>query len=255
MQSRPNDSMTPKLRGSQKLYSGHSIDGPFELDRDNSQKISKVLRLRQGDEIWVVDNSNNAVLCIIENDSNKNSIGLTPQAERVGLLSNFPVCTAISVIKGKRMDTAIEKACEAGVKWIFPFSSDRSVPVKPGDGKQQRWNSIAQAAALQAGFGKPAEILEQANSLNDVLSLSYSFVFFDTEAGKSVQDSTSWPDNELLAQKPLCVIIGPEGGWSYQERKTLKSSVSCISLGNQVFRTESASLLGSYFATQFTQNY
>ena len=56
---------------------------------------------------------------------------------------------ALGIIKGKRMDWAVEKVAEIGVATVIPLITRRGV-VRPDGGKVDCWRAIALAAAKQS---------------------------------------------------------------------------------------------------------
>ena len=144
---------------------------------------------------------------------------------------------AVAIVKGSRMDYAVEKAAETGANRFFPLLSDRSI-ISPRERKVERWREIAKSAAKQS---RRAHLME----VTDPMSLTEAL----TEA-KSSAIALHLSDNSLkfaevvLNHKDLSKItlfIGAEGGFSQAEIELFQShNTPFATLGQHTLRTETA---------------
>lgn len=212
------------------------------LDEEASHKVRDVLRLSAGDRIELVDDTGARRPAEIAGvDANGVWVKI------VGSLDNSfrpsPVAIGIPLLKGDRMDWAIEKAVEAGVGELRIWRADRSIPKDVGAEKIARWRRIAEAAALQSGTGAGPNIPEIAPDLTALI------------AGRTTishLDASGSPWREIaVGSIPDIVIVGPEGGWSDSECEILlRASSRAISIGRSIYRAESAVLIASFLAGQ-----
>lgn len=181
-----------------------------------------------GDFISVVDDSGKAWRCRIVDPE-----GVTAELveEDRGLRPLLPLTAYVAVIKGERMDYAIEKVAEAGAGVIVPLLADRCVIKDVSASKIDRWRRIAKAAAMQSGSAAITEI----GPPQTVRASDEPFWYFDA-AGTETPRST-----------PKAIFIGPEGGWSEGELGILAPGER-ISLGEGIFRTETAAVVGTFLA-------
>lgn len=152
--------------------------------------------------------------------------------------SSLPVTLLQAIAKGERMDYAIQKAVELGVKRIVPVMTERSV-VKldgpRGEKRQRHWQDVAIAACEQSGRTEVPAILLPARLADGLLSLPETGlrVIMDPAADTGLQ--------HLARPKCLSVAVGPEGGWSEGELNQLRGTgFQGVRLGPRVLRTETA---------------
>jgi 16S rRNA (uracil1498-N3)-methyltransferase len=171
-----------------------------------------------------------------------------------------------AVVKGRRFDWALEKAAEMGAHEFWPLLTARSV-IQPGPGRQERWRVILQAATKQAGraaMPRLRPVLDLRSCLREMTSAS--LYYGDVELNESAAgpggggSGVDWamdlvptggvaPD---VAAADLCEqlvwLVGPEGGWTDDERRLLAASRAVpVCLSRHRLRTETAAILGLGF--------
>jgi 16S rRNA (uracil1498-N3)-methyltransferase len=136
-------------------------------------------------------------------------------------------------IKRARFDTMIEKACELGVARIVPVQTQRTVidRINP-----ERMRAQAIEAAEQCGRTALPEIAP-ATPLEAVLANwpgARSLYFADETGGAAFAPAAG----------PAAILIGPEGGFTPEERMAIRSlpSAKAVSLGPRILRAETAAL-------------
>lgn len=145
------------------------------------------------------------------------------------------------ISRGERMDYAIQKAVELGVREVVPVFTERSVVQLKGeraDKRQQHWQSVAESACEQCGrnrvplIHRPGDFATWlADWKRDDLRLVLSP---DEERGLA-----SLPE----PGGPVTVLIGPEGGLTTQEVATaVAAGFIAVGLGPRVLRTETAAV-------------
>jgi 16S rRNA (uracil1498-N3)-methyltransferase len=144
---------------------------------------------------------------------------------------------------GDKMDWVIEKAMELGAHRIVAIAAARSVLQLSGPRLEKRllhWQRIVRSACEQCGRNRLPEVAAPV-SLKQWLA--------SAPPGEIVMGH---PDAELdlpqwLARRPglneVSVLVGPEGGWSDEERAAaLSHGVEAVRMGSRVLRTETAGL-------------
>jgi 16S rRNA (uracil1498-N3)-methyltransferase len=159
-----------------------------------------------------------------------------PQAARPDLQYLF------APLKHARLDYMVEKAVEMGVGRLSPVIT-RHTQVHRVNLDRMRANAIE--AAEQCGIlWLPA--IDEPRPLAAVLSRwpveegARRLIFCDEgEAAQSPSAALS-----VLPRAPLAVLIGPEGGFSDDERAELKALpfVTAISLGPRILRADTAAV-------------
>ena len=214
-------------------------------DREDLHHMTKVLRLKPGDEIEVSDGTAweyRGVLRLVTTEEavadivDKQAFAREP-AIQITLFQGMP--------KQGKMELIIQKAVELGVSRVVPVFTDRSVVTDNGkmDKKIQRWQKIADEAVKQCRRGKIPEIGQDLTFPQMTEQLKdYDCVLFPYE---NEEDRSLKAGLRSLTSKPknLAIIIGPEGGFSDREADLLKEKGAlCVTLGKTILRTETAGL-------------
>ena len=197
--------------------------GAPELDPSDRHHLERVLRLRPGEDVTVSDGQGGWRPC-------RFAAGAT--VEPVGPVVRDPrpapeLTVAFAVVKGERPEWAVQKLSELGVDRIVPFLSDRSVVRWDGDRaarQVERLRKVAREAAMQCrrtwlpAVEDVAEFEEVAGRPGAVLA---------ERDGRG-----PWlPDGPVL--------VGPEGGWSDEERSR---GLPRMAVGAHVLRAETAAV-------------
>lgn len=200
------------------------------LDADVLYQLKKVLRVNNGYTFRLVDNDSNVYLCNFEDNQARiiNKID-----ENNELDTNITVI--LSLIKNDKMDFAIQKLCELGVKRIVPYKAYRSV-VKEGKAtnKIDRFKKIAKEACEQSHRNIIPEITdfinikEIKNYMSDINVIAYE-------------------NEDRIVNNFKCnsitILIGPEGGFDEKELEIIKNlGFNSISLGKRILRAETAAI-------------
>ena len=208
-------------------------DAEVRLDGAQSHRLRSVLRLRPGDGLAVFDGGGGeweATVVAVVGDGVTLRIGaaLDPLAEppvAVTLLCAFP--------RGQRGDWIVEKATELGAAAITPLASDRSV-MQPGEGRVERWRRVAIEAAEQCGRASLPAFGEEPPS--GALRL-----IADPAARQTVAEALA---SVSPAPDVVAIYIGPEGGWTSEERERLIAAGALpVNLGPRRLRVETAAIV------------
>lgn len=225
------------------------IEDKIEIIGDDVNHIKNVLRLKKGDSILIGNKiTSKTYNCEIEDVmeekiicNNINEIENTTEAlTYIHIFQGLP--------KADKFEFIIEKCTEIGVKEITPVIMKRTV-VKLGDKdklkKMLRWQKIAEVSAKQSKRDcilKINDIIDFKNIFKKVEKYDIVLVAYENEKTTTLKKVL----NKLKSNKPLkiAVIIGPEGGIDDDEIELCNiNNVNCISLGNRILRTETASIV------------
>ena len=214
-----------------------SVGAVLLLDADRSHRLSRVLRLAAGDALAVFDGAGVEWAAEVQHAAvDAVTITLrapvTPPPEPA-----IPVTLVCAFPKARRGDWLVEKATELGVARLTPLGAARSV-LDPGDGRLDRWRRIAIGAAEQSGR---ATLPEVGGDVPDgALRL-----LADTREGPSVRSVLASVLGEDAQPPAVALYVGPEGGWSDDERAEHASAgAHAISLGPRTLRVETAAITG-----------
>ena len=161
----------------------------------------------------------------------------TLPAENPGRLR---LSVGVGIVKGSRMDGAVEKASELGAETFIPLLTDRTV-VKPGAGKVERWRNIALASAKQS---RRLQLMRVASpvSLKEFTcsSLKSSSNIWAMHIGDGTRHITDL-FRKIELPIALTVLIGSEGGFSDLEIELFRNSeIPLVNMGCRPLRTETA---------------
>jgi 16S rRNA (uracil1498-N3)-methyltransferase len=144
---------------------------------------------------------------------------------------------AFSPIKSNYFNFMIQKATELGVTKFIPIIFERSVVRKINNNRLEK--IIIEASEQSNRINVP--MLEKCQDLKNFLSknnkkIELIFTDLNTENKKLEIKKTT--------DKPICIIIGPEGDFSGRERKEILSfeGVKQIKINENILRSETAAI-------------
>jgi 16S rRNA (uracil1498-N3)-methyltransferase len=218
----------------------------FWLRGSEREHLMRVLRLNIGDEIIGFDNSGaeyRAVISKIEEESVTCKIlqELYPEVE-----AKTQVYLVAGLSKGEKMEWVIQKGTELGMAGLIPLRTKRAVMKLEGSKaaeRVQRWQKISGEAAKQSRRVREPKIFSVADwqELQDILPDNTQWlVAYEREQDRTLQSTLSNCD----AQKPLAILLGPEGGFEEAEVLWAKENLKAqsISLGPRILRAETAAI-------------
>jgi 16S rRNA (uracil1498-N3)-methyltransferase len=217
-------------------------DASAELDAGQANYLGNVLRLGVGAELLLFDGSTGEWLARIA-EAGKKRMTLTVERKTREPESIPDVWLAFAPVKRAQTDWLIEKATELGAARLIPVMTQRTVAERV---RLDRLESIAIEAAEQCGrtvlpgIAEPlplAKLLEQRDHKRTL--------YFADEGGGQ-------PAVNVLKPGPAAILIGPEGGFTDDERASVRAAENsvAISLGPRILRAETAALaaLSAYMA-------
>ena len=210
----------------------------FNLDEKQTHYLFNVMKLEQGDEIVCFDNKNGEFIIEIVSISKK-----TCSVEIVEKTKDFVLAPDISLyfapVKKDNTDFIIQKATELGVRRIVPTITARTITEKA---RKDRFIAQSIEAAEQSRRVDIPEV-EDAISLEKVLSSwDKKRILFFMDETLNGQDILSVFSNKEYHHQPCAILVGPEGGFSDDELKTLRKLdfAKPVSLGKRILRAETA---------------
>ena len=220
---------------------------PLTLAGTEAHHALRVLRVRRGDRVTVLDGAGSEFICDVESyDRDKVQLNVVEKK-----LVPAPACqiTLLQALpKGKIIESIIQKATELGAARIVSLLSERVVTdldKKDAARKREKWQHVAIEAIKQCGMAwlprvetsvTPQEFLERKEK-------------FELPLLASLQPGARHPRayfREFESQharrpKSACVWVGPEGDFSPNEIGGIMSTGALpITLGNLVLRVETA---------------
>lgn len=229
------------------LEQAYGVGDEAALSATDSRHLSRVLRVRPGDEITVVS-ANRVYNAEILTVGDEVQVRL---ADELAAYTEAPLELVLlqGLAKGERMEIVIQKAVELGVSRIVPVACERSVVRLAGDkaaAKQARWQKIADAAAKQCGRTMLPEIALPMSMRDAIASLPEAcrvIMPWEEADGDGVGCTMAAALREA-APASAAVIIGPEGGLTAEEAALAEAAgARLVTLGKRILRTETAAIV------------
>jgi len=214
----------------------------------------QVFRLGDGDEVEVMDGVGHSVIARLRVREKHVDLVYEKAAPVLSApADSIPVILELAVLKGPSMEWAVEKSVELGVTRLQPLTTAHTIVQldrKGPEAFQERWQKIADQALKQCGRLTRLEILapiELVNLLAEAPATSARPRLWADES----QRAQARPLNAVASQlrstaREICLLIGPEGGWSAAEKTLLSRSPETVpvSLGPLTLRAETAAIAG-----------
>jgi 16S rRNA (uracil1498-N3)-methyltransferase len=201
------------------------------LDKFQSHYLVKVMRIKES-EVFSIFNQNGEweakVLKISKGIVEFKTIKQLRKKE-----SSKELWLAFSPIKSNYQNFMIQKATELGVTKFFPIIFDRTVVRKINN---ERVEKIVIEASEQSNRLIVPEIEKAQNLKNFLNTNSMDLIFTDLNSDNKKIDKSK------LTDKPICIIIGPEGDFSEAEREQILSfkGVQPLRINENILRSETA---------------
>lgn len=155
--------------------------------------------------------------------------------------SELQIILAMPLIKTEKMSEAINMAVQLGVTKIVPIKTKFS---QTEEINYERFSRIILEAVRQSERFALTK-LEKITTLENFI-LNYSVLYPVIFANEREIESNSIRSlsnmHDIFAKNGVCIMIGPEGGFSDQEHEMLltNQNIHSISLGTNILRTETA---------------
>ena len=212
-----------------------SLNLKSKLNNPQSHYLSKVMRIKIG-ENFSLFNKKGEWLAKIEQISNGIvEFSISKQLRKSE--SSKEIWLAFSPIKSNYFSFMVQKATELGITKFIPIIFERSVVRKINI---DRLNKIIIEASEQSNrINIP--LLEKPQNLEEFLSKNIKkidLIFTDLNS-KNKKLEVNKLDN-----KPLCIIVGPEGDFSEKEKDQISNfkEVKSIKINENILRSETAAI-------------
>lgn len=215
--------------------------GAAVLTGPDAEHLVRVLRAEPG-QIYELSDNQHVYLAEIETARKslvsfrvKEKLEPQPESVRVSLFA--------ALIKFERLEWLIEKATELGVSLIQPIEAGRSERglAQASVKRLPRWERIAVEASQQSRRDRLPEIAS-AIPLGKALETDADVRLLLDEDPAAPPILSALPQTRA-ALNHVALLLGPEGGWTDDERRRSTDAgwLAC-SLGQTVLRAETAAL-------------
>jgi 16S rRNA (uracil1498-N3)-methyltransferase len=218
-----------------------AIGDRITLDTEQIHYIRNVLRLKNGQEIYLFNHSTSADFLATLRVSSK--ISYADIISRLDFNNESPLKIHLLAAVSSRdhLDWSIQKTTELGVAKISLFNANHSQsPIKPTqlEKKMKHWRGVAIKACEQSQRHKVPDIQFQTN-LNRLLQV------VDIDDLKLITHFEGQSLNNLQSgfdvARGMTILVGPEGGLSAPEIElAVQNGFLKLGLGPRILRTETA---------------
>lgn len=199
----------------------------FELPASIAHQVRRVLRLRDGDRIVLLEGDGLAVRCRLDGDSCEVEAREPASGEP---RHRLVICQAL--IKGNGLERVVRQGTEIGVAAFELVLAERCVVRDLSERRLDRLREIAREAAEQAERAQVPTVTAPAPLPN--VSGGESVLLYERHAGLRLG---------ALERPPGRLIIGPEGGFTPDEVRGAESAGAIVAgLGERILRSESVAL-------------
>ena len=208
-----------------------SLNLVSKLDKSQSHYISKVMRIKENEIFSLFNSSGEWEAKILNITKSIVEFEITNQIRQKE--NQKELWLAFSPIKSNYFNFMIQKATELGITKFIPIIFERTVVRKLN--KERLEKVIIEATEQSNRINIPT--LEDATNLEDFLKSSkMNLIFTDLNSDNKKVDL------EKLTDKPVCIVVGPEGDFSENERDKILSfkDVQAIKINENILRSETA---------------
>ena len=208
-----------------------SVDMIDKLDKDQSHYLSKVMRVKENEVFSLFNKEGEWEAKILGISKNTVEFKIIKQLRQKEIAKELWL--AFSPIKSNYQNFMLQKATELGVTKFLPIIFDRTVVRKINKDRIEK--IVIEASEQSNRINVPT--IEEAQDLNGFLKKnSMNLIFTDLNSNIKKIDKSKFTD------KPVCIIIGPEGDFSETEREKILSfkGVQPIKINENILRSETA---------------
>ena len=215
------------------------------LTAEHADHLVRVLRARIGQEFDIVVSGVVRRGTIVSTNHGRVEFDLGEMVPAES--TSVRLVILLAIFKFDRMEWAIEKCTELGVREIVPVIAHRTdAHLAAASGKRvERWRRIALQAAEQSRRAAPSKISDPIK-LRDAFTIpaKLKIVLSESEEQVPLRDIRITPGDE-----DVLLAIGSEGGWTQDELDLFqKEGWLSASLGPTILRAETAAIAATAIA-------
>ena len=202
-----------------------------KLDKSQSHYLTKVMRVKENEVFSLFNKEGEWEAKILGISKSIVEFKTTKQLRQKE--NTKELWLAFSPIKSNYQNFMIQKATELGVTKFLPIIFDRTVVRKIN--KERLEKIVIEASEQSNRINVP--LIESPQTLDIFLKKnSMDLIFTDLNSDNIKIDKSK------LTDKPVCIIIGPEGDFSETERDRILSfkGVQSVKINENILRSETA---------------
>ena len=219
--------------GNIRLFFSNSISTGMTgmLDKSQSHYLNKVMRIKENEFFSLFNNKGEWEAKILKISKGLVEFEIIKQLRQKENMKDLWL--AFSPIKSNYQNFMIQKATELGVTKFLPIIFDRTIVRSIN---VERLKKIVIEASEQSNrINIPS--IEQTQNLESFLNSNLvDLIFTDLNSNNKKIDKSK------LTNKPICIIVGPEGDFSELEKEKILSfkGVQTVKINENILRSETA---------------
>lgn len=211
-----------------------SLNLTAKLDKSQSHYVNKVMRVKVNETFSLFNESVEWEAKIKEISNGIVGFIITKQLRQKE--NSKEIWLAFSPIKSNYFNFMIQKATELGVTKFIPIITDRTIVRKIN---YERVENITIEASEQSNrlLVPKVEKIQNLKSFLEKNNNKINIIFGDINTKNQKLDPKIQKED-----KPICIIIGPEGDFTEAEREQILNfkDVQSLKINDNILRTETA---------------
>lgn len=230
------DFRTPRLFLNAPLAPGADVP----LDRMQTNYLCNVLRLEQDAAVLTFNGRDGEWLGLLDR-SKKKAAALVLRERVRAQAAPCDLHYLFAPLKAARLDYMVQKAVELGVSRLQPVITRHTQVARVN---LERMTANAVEAAEQCGILTIADVAEPTSLDAAIAALDKERVLIFCDERADNADPVAALSALKASRPPLAVLIGPEGGFTEEERARLagRANIVRLALGPRILRADTAAV-------------
>ena len=209
-----------------------SINLKSKLDKTQSHYISKVMRIKVG-ENFILFNQSGEYKAKVENLV-KGFVEFSIVKKLRSADASKEIWLAFTPIKLNYLNLMIQKATELGVTKFMPIITERTIVRKINEKRIKK--IIIEASEQSNRLNLP--VLDKLKNLDEFIkeNAQTTVIFGDLNSNNKKIN--------IKGSDPICILIGPEGDFSVKERENISKlkKIIPLNINQNILRSETAAI-------------
>ena len=209
-----------------------SINLKSKLDKTQSHYISKVMRIKVG-ENFILFNQSGEYKAKVENLV-KGFVEFSIVKKLRSADASKEIWLAFTPIKLNYLNLMIQKATELGVTKFMPIITERTIVRKINEKRIRK--IIIEASEQSNRLSLP--VLDKLKNLDEFIkeNAQTTVIFGDLNSNNKKIN--------IKGSDPICILIGPEGDFSVKEREKISklNKIIPLNINQNILRSETAAI-------------
>ena len=226
----------------------HIEEDRVTLPSDAARQLARVLRVRPGDGVIVLDDSGYEHTVVLDSVSPRHASGVISKSNVGQGEASLSITLYQGLMKADRFEYVLQKGTEIGISRFVPMVSERTVARNIiSDNRLQRWGKIIREAAEQAGRSR-LPVLDDAVSFTEACDsvAGPAIIGWECERDTGIRGTLLRQKAAIKQAQSIAIVIGSEGGLTSEEVSyALSRGVTPVSMGRRVLRAETAGIIAA----------